>query len=286
MSKREIVRNHPLARQLSYYLGFNFLVLFWHLILISLIAFFHFLLDHRLAVIEDWIFEQGWEILIISKLLSCGLFIKFINLRSEERRPIRSLLARGFIRPKRESLVALLALFLITILFGKPVDISQTGLLYPKLLMAYIGTFLFFMADILLLQHLQEHFPLRKASFQVRTLLFPVILTMVTMGSLVNEKGPVYLLYFHFFMSLYLARWGGKNWTLPAIYLLVFASPMSSFFGLDPIWGESFSWMKMTSTIGMTHMFALGALMIFYLQRKQKTDRFTRVNRQNSSIVG
>ena len=47
---------------------------FIHLIFVSIIMFFHFLLNHGLAVIEVWLAQSAWRILILSKLTATGLF--------------------------------------------------------------------------------------------------------------------------------------------------------------------------------------------------------------------
>lgn len=266
-----------LFKQSFYYGSYNLLTLLFHLIFVSLIAFFHFLLNHRLGEIEDWIFDRSWQIIIISKVLASFLVLKFISVRSDERKPLRTLFFKGWIFPKTEILVVVAFLFFSMIFLGRPVQGEQYSWMFFKFLVSYLCLFVFFMCDISVLSLLQKQYPLRKFGFRFRVLVFPLVMYLVSKGSFLYGKELDILIYFHFLMCLYLARWREKNWSFPAIYLLAFAGPMASLFGLDPLWGNSYSLLKMTDTPKLIEITILGLISWGYLRYRFKPERLARV---------
>lgn len=58
----------------GYLLKFGSILIVINLLFLSLISFFHFLLDHSIQIIESWLNLHKWEILIFAKLVSILLF--------------------------------------------------------------------------------------------------------------------------------------------------------------------------------------------------------------------
>ena len=70
-------------RHVVYYLGFHVGVWIIQLCLISLAAFFHFLLDHDLGTIENWVFDLGWQIVIFCKVSAFFIIRSFLNITKD-----------------------------------------------------------------------------------------------------------------------------------------------------------------------------------------------------------
>ncbi len=86
---------HPFFQCSEYYVAALVLMWFFHLILVSVVSFVHFQLDHSLGIIENWIFDQGWEIVTIAKLLATFVIFKFIIIRTDTRKPLHDLIIAG-----------------------------------------------------------------------------------------------------------------------------------------------------------------------------------------------
>jgi hypothetical protein len=67
---------------LLYYFGYSILFLIFHLATISLVSFFHFLLDHDMSVIENWLYRNAWEMILLSKALAGFIIIKALQLNN------------------------------------------------------------------------------------------------------------------------------------------------------------------------------------------------------------
>ena len=98
-----------------YFLGYQVTMLLTYLIIVSILAYFHFLLDHSLSVIEDWIFDHGWEIVIASKLLSLFIIVNFLNVQTDERAPLRKYLLDFKRNTPREIFVIIMFLFVLMV---------------------------------------------------------------------------------------------------------------------------------------------------------------------------
>jgi uncharacterized membrane protein len=98
------------------------LLMLWgvHIIELSLVSFFHFLLDHRLAVIEGWVFDKAWEMILIAKVLPILFLLKFVYLKSQSRHPLRDQFFSGINIPSYEIWVMIVVSLILTALFTKP----------------------------------------------------------------------------------------------------------------------------------------------------------------------
>ena len=58
----------PMQKIGLYYLGYCGSLILIQISLVSIVAFFHFLLDHDMAVVENWLTRNAWEMLCFSKI--------------------------------------------------------------------------------------------------------------------------------------------------------------------------------------------------------------------------
>lgn len=68
---------HHFFRAGFIYLGLSLSFFILHLISVSVISFFHFQLEHPLAIIEDWISSNSWFIFTFLKICLVWIFLKF-----------------------------------------------------------------------------------------------------------------------------------------------------------------------------------------------------------------
>ena len=79
-----------LGKQIVFYALFSMTLWGLHLIIISLVSFFHFILGHNIRTIGYWIADRGWQIIIITKLSLFYLATLFINIKLSKAYSIRA----------------------------------------------------------------------------------------------------------------------------------------------------------------------------------------------------
>ena len=262
----------PLVRQTIYYLLYHGAVAILLLLLISVIAFIHFLLKHRLAVIDEWVFDRGWEIMSLCKLLGAYVLVKFINLGMNTRNPLRDVITKGWYFPRREILVIILFLFIFAIFLGRPTSSLQISVDFFKTLVSFLGIFILYATDLFIIRALDYRFPLNKYSRRIRLVLFPLCFFAFT-KIFQNAKFINYFIIYNFLLLLYLVEWKQrKSWSLPVALLVGFICPIGAFFGLDPLWGSEFSFWRLASEIGWQEYFALCAVSMGSIYYKTKPE--------------
>lgn len=263
----------PLGSQVKYYALFYLVLWCVHLILISLISYFHLLLNHNIRTIGDWIGDRGWTLIILSKALIFYLALQFISLKSKKINLVRNYFINCFQMPRKEILVCLL--FLIIGLMGLGKITFNDTLIFEldRMILSIIGTFVFFIVDYALLIVLEIFFPLESTIQKKRKLLlFPLLFYYFNYATFIYEQTMSIRLYAFFFLLMYLGEWRRRNWTLPLLFLLAFLIPTYSIFGLDPVWSSSYTIFKAEKAISTFSLFILIGFAIAYLERAQKNN--------------
>jgi hypothetical protein len=208
----------PIGSQIKYYTLFCFVLWSLHLILISLISYFHLLLNHNIRTIGDWIGDRGWALIIISKVLIFYLALQFIRLKSKKINLVRSYFRNSIQLPRKEVIVSLFFLIIGLMGLGR-VTLNHTLIFeIDRMLLSVVGTFVFFSVDYALLIVLEIFFPLESALDKKRKLfLFPLLFYYFTYATFIYEQTVSFRLYAFFFLLLYLGEWRRRNWTLHSL---------------------------------------------------------------------
>jgi len=261
----------PLGKQLRYYALFYLVLWGTHLILISLVSFFHLLLNHNIRTIGDWISDRGWALIILSKLLIFYLSLQFVRLKSKKITSLQSYFRNGIQFPRKEIFAILL--FLIIAIMGVGRIIYNQTMIFEldRILFSSIGTFIFFSVDFILIIILEIFFPIkdRKQNSQ-KLVLFPLLFYLFTYATFIYEQTVSLKLYAFFFLLVYVGEWRRRNWTLPLLFLLIFLVPIYSLMGLDPVWGSSYSFFVLDRIVSNFSLFTMVAMAILYLERTTK----------------
>ncbi|MDD4973427.1 MAG: hypothetical protein PHY93_03705 [Bacteriovorax sp.] len=261
----------PLGSQIKYYTLFCFVLWSLHLILISLISYFHLLLNHNIRTIGDWIGDRGWALIIISKVLVFYLALQFIRLKSKKINLVRSYFRNSIQLPRKEVIVSLFFLIIGLMGLGR-ITLNHTLIFeIDRMLLSVVGTFVFFSVDYALLIVLEIFFPLESVIDKNRKLfLFPLLFYYFTYATFIYEQTVSFRLYAFFFLLLYLGEWRRRNWTLPLLFLLAFIIPSYALLGLDPVWNSSYAFFTVTNVISGFSIFILIGFAIAYLHRTQR----------------
>ncbi len=255
-----------LGKQILIYFFFYFILWGFHLILISLISFFHLLLDHNIRTIGDWIGDRGWTLVIISKVAVFYLAMLFVNLKTQKFYSVKSYFRNSIQAPRVEVFVAIFFLLLGLVGIGEMNFNSTMIVEIDRILLSIVGTFVFFAVDYTFLVILDVFYPIREDSLRYKRLvILSLLFYFFSAATFVYEQTISFKLFAFFILLLYSGEWRRKNWTLPAIFLCAFIIPSYSFLGLDPVWGEVYSPIIASKKIGTFSIFILITFAVGYL---------------------
>jgi hypothetical protein len=263
--------NSPLGEQIKYYFYFYAVLWLVHLILISIVSYFHLLLNHSISTIGDWIVDRGWTLIIISKLIVALIVYQFLRIKSDYLIQLKSYFKNAILLPKHEMYVCLLFLIVGFISMGQIEWNYSLIFELDRVFLSIMGTFIFFALDFVILVLLGLVFPSSDETSALRKiLLFSCLFYLFSYLTFQYEQNVSFKLCALFFLLLYVGIWRRINWTLPFLFLAFFIVPIYSFLGSDPVWGYSFSFFKMIRPISTFYFFILILFAIGYLQYRLK----------------
>lgn len=224
-----------------YFFGYCMAFFFFHLMLTSVFSFFHFLLDHEMGTIESWLSRNGWEIITISKVLSFISLVSLSQVNSYKEIKFIKNFTNMNLYPTKKSFVFIIFLLVMfySLLnqFGGGIQSNQ--ILDEIFFSSFIGAASFYGLDIFYLIYLVSYFELKVKEIP---LVFIICLFFFMVSSKLVlpyiSKYSVFLV-IHFTVVFYFA-WR-KNLGDILLYLIVIVAPMSSIFGMDLVWDNSYS---------------------------------------------
>lgn len=240
-----------------------------HLLVLSVVAFFHFLLEHRMADIQDWVYFHGWEVVSLGKIIALFIISRFVGILSIERRPFISLfhLKRGFL--KKDILIALTIFILGIVIVGKPNHVPTAEIDTYRVMMSFVGHLVFYGSDALLILALNEYLPLKRSYWPYQVVLFSLLSYLIQRNVFlfgVRWEGDVI---FSLILVFYLLKVRGEFvWLHSFLAITLLFSPLSTFFGLDPLWGSKFSPFQFTGAMGGLEIGVFTLLTLVFLRRK------------------
>lgn len=261
-----------LFKNFVYYGSYWLLILIVHHILISTAAFFHFQLGHRLGTIEEWIFEKGWEIIIVTKIICTWLILKFISIKSDSRNPLRDIFIKGFQWPEKEVFVFTTFFLLISIGIGGPTKSSHVSVSIIKPILSYWGITFFFLSDVLVFNSLKVIHPLTKYEKWSAYGLFSLVLYLSSKSIFLYGLDIGFNLYLIALISFFLSDWKSENWAIPAFFLLTCVAPLCSLLGWDPIWKGSFTPMVFSRPLSVTNLSLIVLVAMGYFFYKSRDE--------------
>lgn len=155
----QIFPNKELKIIASYTL-FAILYCLIHLILTSVFSFFHFLLDHDLATVNNWLSLNSWEIISFSKLSAVLVMVKLFQFNSYGDNYFWASIGEYFKSPSKKIFVIIF--FVLAILYALIEQfgggIRSNSLFENLMLSSFLGSFVFYAADFVFLIYLFNYF--------------------------------------------------------------------------------------------------------------------------------
>ncbi|TDJ06851.1 MAG: hypothetical protein E2O68_04305 [Deltaproteobacteria bacterium] len=264
---------NSLLRDLSYYVFYNLVTLVSITIIVSLITFFHFLLDHSIEAIESWISDNGWGLITASKLIALFIVMKFHVLNKNDKPTFKKLTLDHFIFPKKEFypiLLAFIGLFFVL----ESVNFVVGEFELDNVIKSFFYAFLFYFSDLFLLAQISSN---GKTS-RLKNFLYPLIFVIIAKTSFLlitvsDEKGQLTLLitYLNMVLLMFISGLNRENkfsLLAPLIFLIFYICPIISIFGLDPVWGDSRAVMTLKIIPYLKNYIVFSLLILCYLYLK------------------
>lgn len=219
------------------------LLMLWgvHIIELSIVSFFHFLLGHRLAVIESWVFDKAWEMILVAKILPFIFLLKFVYLKSQSRHPLRDQVLSGVKFPSYETWVAVVVSLILVALFAQPIlNPSMTQWDGLKTFINTVSLFMFFMCDVFFIDALERMYPIATKFKTLRNFIYSLVAFLIVKSVFLHALNitPFFGMTLFFILTLHHYK---KNWLETSFYLFFFLVPAITLLGLDFIWKETFS---------------------------------------------
>lgn len=259
-----------MTRSIRYYVVFSLLFFFLHLCLVSLVTFFHFLIDHDLHIIENWLNSYAWELIIFSKVISFGITLFFYELNSVKEKLNFKKLKEYSYKPSSRSFVFsvfLLVFFIaLTLQFSRGIELDKkfTNSFY----LSFLGSGAYYFIDFLFLFFTISKNKIEEKRSQIKYSLIGIIsFLLVTKLTLPYSTSFELYTFLHYLtLSIFLFN-EPKNLGNIFIYSFCVISPLCALFGFDLLWGDIHSLYKYDKElprIGICGIWIIGSL--YYLR--------------------
>lgn len=264
-------------KKFYYYSFFCLLYLLTITLSVSLISFFHFYLGHPIEVVQEWVFDNGWGIIIVGKVFSLILLYKFYNLKRGLRYSVKELFFNNFKAANRETLLILLFFLGLGLLLGLKENDSYVLDVY-KIAISYFFGLLFYLIDIFILVLLGKNNHQDELPNGFSNLIFAFMFVITSMVSFLlitinstSEKPNLTVTFFNMVILLFLTNLNkakSPNLTNPLLFLTFFICPMMSFFGWDPIWAKTYSFFEGGALFDSKTYLAVCLFILYYMNLK------------------
>jgi hypothetical protein len=256
----------PLLQNLKYYTVYQILYVSAVIILTSIGSFFHFLLDHEISIVESWLHNNHWELLITSKLLSLFLLNRWFTVRLYEFRTVRELVKDLVRWPEPKAIVISLFAAAGVLALGQIEVVPQNFSYWYYHITSFLGLFLFFGIEFIVIVYLddilhQRSSPPNKLGLALAYIAIFSVAFRLSMPDYYNLMSYVIFCYS---VLIYLSGKSFRIWSNVVCFLLLFVAPMGSLVGLDPVWGDDFSPFKVGKHLNVTLLAAVWVISFLY----------------------
>jgi hypothetical protein len=260
-----------LFKNIKYYASFQLLYVVIFIILSSIGAFFHFLLDHEISIVESWLHNNHWEILLIAKLFSLFLLNRWFHVRLYQLKSIRELVRELVHWPEPKVIVISFFMIISYLALGGVVYTGQNLGYWYYHFASFLGLFLYFSIEFIVIAYLDDVLNQKESpSFFWLSLSYTILFTIAFRLSVPDYYQLLPYVVLCFSSLMYLSGKAFKSWSNVVCFLVVFVAPMGSVFGLDPVWGEDFSPFKMKSKLGLTFLAAIWMVSFGYYKYRDQ----------------
>lgn len=262
--------NKDVFKNIRYYASFQLIFVVLAITLCSIGAFFHFLLGHEISIVESWIHNNNWEIIIISKVLSLYLINKWFKMRLYELLSIRALLKQLVGWPELRALVISVFSLIAFLVLGDVTDSKQNLAYLYYHVISFFGLIVFFGVEFVLLAYLDDVLNHKTIQKKYLGVIYCALFAVSFKLTVPDYYRQLTYVIFCFSTLLYLSGKEFKDWSNVLCYLVVFIAPMGTLFGMDPVWGDDFSPFRLKSQLGITFLAVIWMVSFGYYKYRER----------------
>lgn len=248
------------------YIVFNFLVLLVNLIVVSTVAFFHFQLNHQLGDIENWLSNNAWPIIILVKIFCFGVFFYFYGTGPDSYlNKIKKFIKNSNFKPSFSILVVCFGIYFLIGSIGNYINKDDYLMLVDiHKILSFLGTLTFYLVDFLVIYILTFKREKSLLEMVLLTITFYIFSRIV----IPYQEHLTIMIALHFFSVLIFSK--NENLGDPLFYLISVVALFSVVWGLDPIWGAEFSFLKLELVDIAFYYIACWCLCLGYYNYRKK----------------
>lgn len=260
-----------LTKNIKYYGAFQLLYVVLFIVLSSIGAFFHFLLNHEISIVESWLHNNHWEILIFAKLVSLYFLNRWFKVRLYQMKRIRDLVKElvNFPEPKAVVISFFMAVSYLS-LSGIVYSGQNFGYWYHHFA-SFMGLFLYFGIEFIVIAYLDDVLNQKEQpNFLWLSILYTLIFTGAFRLSVPDYYNLLPYVVLCFSTLMYLSGKSFKSWSNVVCFLIVFVAPMGAIFGMDPVWGEDFSPFRVKTKLALPFLAAIWVVSFCYYKYRDQ----------------
>lgn len=260
-----------LFKNVKYYAIFQLIFVILVVLFSSVGAFFHFLLDHEISIVESWLHNNQWEILILSKGLSLYFLNRWFKVRLYQLKSIRELVNELLHWPEPKAIVVSVFMIVSFIALGKMTFIGQNIGYWYHQIASFMGLFLFFGIEFIVIAYLEDVLNQKIQPSRLKLgLCYTLIFTLAFRLSVPDYYELMPYLVLCYSSLIYLSGKNFKSWSNVVCFLIVFVAPMGSLFGMDPVWGDDFSPFRVGKKLNLAFLAVIWMISFsYYIYRDQ-----------------
>ena len=242
-----------------------------HICLSSIGAFFHFLLDHGISLVEGWLHNNGWELAVISKLSALWIVHRMLRIRLYNPRGLRDFVKGQGRWPDQRAIVVSVVLLILLILVGGPVHQVQNSSYLSYHLVSFFAAATWLIVDYFAAAILQDLFPVtHKKAIRWRLAVYLLGFWISFRLVVPDYFGTSVMMYLHFLVLLLMTGNHLQHLGNALAYVLLMAAPSAALFGVDPIWGADFSPFKLIRMPPAPFLLLAWVLSLFYYRYRHR----------------
>jgi len=264
----------------------SFSILFWpilfiflncinHILLTSIVTFFHLQLDHRLVDIQDWIQVHFWSLYLLRLLFSFFIFERLISTFYSKNNFIFLMKEKFFFDLDLKIMGTLcLSLGLSLIITFVPVSHEFHFFWSFKSFMSFVGHTLFLTILTLVYLMASDCFYIKNKYHYllalIYTMTFFTVETYFLKQMLPEKLGSFTTLYIVLYVAIIKKR---SSFQMSFFLILFVLAPFLSFFGEDIIHGSEYSPFILSHKFSITASLSLTVMVGFILWIMERRDR-------------
>ncbi len=226
------------------------------------------MLSHNLASIENWILENGWVIISISKISALYLAIKFVLITNIDNRGIKDFIRINLRLPDVNVLVVLTSLYIIFFVTCRT-GVKSGETFFLQQLISYAGTIVFFATDIIYYAFLKfwyKDFQKNKSKKNyIYELIIPMLFFISGRLTIPYAKNYTVVVALLSFISFIFVIMNEKKLIEGLLIVIFFSAPMLAFLGEDIVLGNIYSNLIITNPTWKLILFSNVLVTMTYL---------------------